>query len=144
MDLFFIFEHLCFENLIKNLQLDLKYEISQEQKNKIRNDLIDNYNKKTYSLKDLGAAVRRYISRYLVGLTQNIDIENTRPLYFELSRQELWEEKVWKLDCDLEEELKRHIGNLKLQVSQAYKFYELIGNDDKKDIEFLNEENEQM
>ena len=143
MDLFFIFEHLCFEDLIKNLQLDLKYEISQEQKDKIKNDLIDNYNKKTYSLKDLGAAVRRYISRYLVGLTQNIDIENTRQLYFELSRQELWEEKVLKLDCDLEEELKRHIGNLKLQVSQAYKFYELIGNDDKKDIEFLNEENEQ-
>ena len=141
MHIYFILEHLCFDELCKSLQNDLKLEINEETRNMIINELIKNYKNRIYSLKDLGAAVRRYISRYLVGFTEIIDIENTRALDFELSRQELWEKRVWGKDCDLVDILKRHIGDFKLQVSQAYKFYELIGNEDKEEVQFLNDDN---
>ena len=140
MNLFFIIEHLCFDDLCQNLQLDLKCEIPQEQKETIINKLLKKYDKKLYTLKDLAAAVRRYISRYLVGFTQTNDVEITKKLSDYLSRQDLWEEKVWGQDCDLIDEISRHIGGLQIQISQAYKFYEIIGEEDMKEIEFLNEE----
>ena len=142
MNLFFIIEHLCFDDLCQNLQLDLKCEIPQEQKEMIKKKLLKNYDKKLYTLKDLAAAVRRYISRYLVGFTQTNDVEITKKLSEYLSRQDLWEEKVWGQDCDLMDEISRHIGGLQIQISQAYKFYELIGEEDMKEIEFLNEEDD--
>ena len=140
MNLFFIIEHLCFEDLCKNLQLDLKLEIPKEQKDLITQKLLKDYNKKLYTLKDLAAAVRRYISRYLVGFTQTSEAKNEGTLCEYLSRQDLWEERVWGQDCDLMDEINRHIEGLHLQISQAYKFYELIGEEDMKEIEFLNEE----
>ena len=141
MNLFFIFEHLCFDDLCQNLQVDLKCELERNQKEQIGSQLLKNYNKKLYTLKDLAAAVRRYISRYLVGFTQTSEVKNQEKLSFYLSRLDLWEEKVWGQDCDLTDEVTKHIENLNLQISQAYKFYELIGEEDRKEIEFLNEEN---
>ena len=140
MNLFFIFEHLCFDDLCQNLQVDLKCELERNQKEQIGSQLLKNYNKKLYTLKDLAAAVRRYISRYLVGFTQTSEVKNQEKLSFYLSRLDLWEEKVWGQDCDLTDEVTKHIENLNLQISQAYKFYELIGEEDRKEIEFLNEE----
>ena len=139
MDVFFIFEHLCFEDLSKTLQLDFKITIDENIKAQIIEKLIKNYNNETYSLKDLSAALRRYISRYLVGFTQTVDIDNTRSLYIELSRQELWEQKIWEKN-DLEDILKKNIGEFKLQAGHAYEFYKLIGEEDIKEIQFLNED----
>ena len=141
MDVFFIFEHLCFEDLSKTLQLDYKIEIDEKIKNEIIEKLIKNYNNEIYSLKDLSAALRRYISRYLVGFTQTVDIRNTRPLYMELSRQELWEKSICeKAKNDLEDILNNHIGIFKLEVKHAFEFYRLIGGEDMKEIQFLNED----
>ena len=139
MDVFFIFEHLCFEDLSKTLQLDLKITIDENIKNQITEKLIKNYNNKIYSLKDLSAALRRYITRYLSGFTQSVEIQNTRPLYYELSREELWNRKIWEKN-DLEDILNNHIGEFKLQVKHAFEFYRLIGGEDMKEIQFLNEE----
>ena len=139
MGLFFIFEHLCFEDLSKTLLGDLMTSIDKEKEEMIIRKLLKNYNNKSYTLKDLGAALRRYISRYLVGSTQIIDIQNTRSLPFELTRQELWEKKVWASECDLENEIKKQIGEFKLEVRHAFQLYKLIGGDDMKEIQFLYE-----
>jgi len=49
-----------------------------------------------YTIKDLGAAVRRFISRYLAGTMQELEIKEDRLLYEELSREDLWDEKISK------------------------------------------------
>ena len=139
MDVFFIFEHLCFDDLSKTLQLDFKITIDENIKSKIIEKLIKNYNNEAFSLKDLSAALRRYISRYLVGFTQTVDIDNTRSLYYELFREELWEQKIWEKN-NLEDILKKQIGEFKLLVGHAYEFYKLIGEEDMKEIQFLNED----
>ena len=133
MNLFFFFEHLCFEDLVDTLQDEYKKEITEDKKNEIINQLIKNYDNKLYTLKDLGAALRRFISRYLVGRLQTTDVNEERDLSFELSREDLWEEKIGK-DDNLMEEVTKQLGNFKLTVGQAYAFYELIGEQDKKSL----------
>ena len=68
------------------------------------------------------------------------DIKIDRELAFELSRGDLWDEKIRKNE-NLSEIIENQISELKLTVDQAYEFYELIENDDKKLIEIFNENN---
>ena len=116
-----------------------KKQISSEVQNQILNKL---NNEKDifilYSKKDLAASVRRFISRYLIGKTQTIDLKEDRDLVFELSREDLWEEKIRKND-NLLDIIEKQIKEFKLTICQAYSFYELIGNDDKKSIQAINE-----
>jgi hypothetical protein len=141
MNLFFFIEHLCFEDLIKTLQKEYKEEIPENLKNKIKEKLI---NKRQdfdlYTIKELGAAVRRFISRYLCGKSQVIDIKEDRDLSFELSREDLWEEKIAKLD-DLMGIVHNQLGEFKLKVGQAYSFYKLIEEEDNSSILLLNDKN---
>ena len=135
MNLFFFFEHLCFEDLAETLQNEYKKEIPEDLKDKIRNKLLkkeEDPNAK-YTIKDLGAAVRRLISRYLAGRLEVTDINEDRDLGFELSREDLWEEKIAKLD-DLMDLIGAQLYEFKLKVGQAYAFYNLIGEEDRKSI----------
>ena len=138
MNLFFFIEHLCFDDLIKTLQNEYKEEIPDNLKIKIKDKLI---NKKEdfdlYSIKDLAAAVRRFISRYLCGKSQVTDIKEDRDLSFELSREDLWEEKISKLD-DLMGIVHNQLGEFRLKVGQAYSFYKLIEEDDNNSIILMN------
>ena len=138
MNLFFYFEHLCYEELIKNLQNEYKKEISNDTKINIINKLIKNKTERfpLYNIKDLGAAVRRFISRYLVGKLQINDIKEDRDLAFELSREDLWEKKISESE-GLNNAIKEQISIFKLNVDQAYAFYELIGEEDKRSIDIF-------
>ena len=99
MNIYFFIEHLCFEDLCENFQPDFKIIISYETVEKIRKKLLNGINKenKFYSIKNLAAALRRFITRYLVGNRQDIEIDQKRELYYELTRLDLWEEKFRKL-----------------------------------------------
>jgi hypothetical protein len=111
--------------------------LDEDKKKEIIDKLIKNYNNKLYTLKDLGAAVRRFISRYLAGRLQTTDINEDRELSFYLCREDLWEEKIGK-DDNLMDEVTKQLGNFKLNVGQAYAFYELIGEQDKKSLILSN------
>jgi hypothetical protein len=136
MNLFFFFEHLCFEDLAETVQLEYKKPISNDIKEKIREKLIKNYKNDTYSLKDLGAAVRRFISRYLAGKLQTTEIDEKLELPFQLSRMELWEEKIGSNE-DLGIIIGMQLNEFKLTIANTYDFYELIGDEDKKSISSL-------
>ena len=133
MNLFFYFEHLCFEDLADTLQNEYKKPISDDIKNAIINKLLKNYNNNLFTLRDLGAAVRRFISRYLAGNLQTTDVGEDRALSFELSREDLWEEKIGKEDA-LIENIDELLHDFNLNVGQAYAFYQLIGEEDKNAI----------
>ena len=133
MNLFFFFEHLCFEDLAETVQPEYKKEISEEVKNSITNKLIKNYKNELYTLKDLGAAVRRFISRYLAGKLQTTEIGEGLELPYQLSRPDLWEEKIGN-DDNLGGQLFMQLSEFKLTVAETYSFYELIGGEDKKSI----------
>ena len=138
MHLLFIFEHLCFNELSKNIQEDFKLEIQKKTKKLIEKNLIKNYNIKLFSIKDLGAAVRRYISRYLIGITERTEMDNYRKLGVELTRDELWDNKIINID-NFEEIVLDKLKEYNLTAGQAFQFYELIGNEDKNEIKYLDE-----
>ena len=131
MNLFFFFEHLCFEDLAETLQPEYRQPIDAKLKEKIIEKLIKK--KDEFNLipnKDLGAATRRLISRYLAGKLQVTDITENRDLSYELTRAELWEEKIGQLE-DLIEQITGRIFEFKLTVGQAYEFYNIIGDEDR-------------
>ena len=142
MNIYNIFEHLCYNELLGYLQMEYQNELFFKQQKNIINLLLNNENDNyyLYSKNDLAAAVRRFISRYLVGKVLTTDIKIDRELAFELSRGDLWDEKIRKND-NLSEIIENQISELKLTVDQAYEFYELIGKEDKKLIEIFNENN---
>ena len=108
-------------------------KISKELKDKIVKNLLNKKDSNDkITVKDLAASTRRLISRYLTSKIS--DIDEKRDFAFELNREELWEENIKKLD-DFEELLMEKMKDIKLVVGQAYEFYNLIGDEDKK-IEF--------
>ena len=138
MNIFFYIEHLCFSTLCETLQPEYKKSINDETKEKIKKKLFNEENQ-NYSIKDLAAALRRFISRYLAGTRQEVEIDEKRVLYFELTRLDLWEEKFGKLD-NLEELIANQLEEFQLKVGQAFALYEIIGEEDKnyiKEIEDL-------
>ena len=131
MDIFFFIEYLCFNDLIESLQNEYRVQIPFEKIQLIREKLFGQKNPyDKYSLGDLAAAVRRFITRYLVGKRQDIDIAETRDLSFELTRNDLWSEKIAKLD-NLEELISIQLSEFNLKVGQAYAFYQIIAEEDK-------------
>ena len=134
MSLFFFIEHLCFEDLADTLQLEYRKEIPEDLKISITNKLLKEKNPKDkITIKDIGAATRRLISRYLAGKSQVNDVKEDSDLAYYLTRIDLWEEKIANLE-DLEDIITSKLYEFKLQVGQAYAFYNLIGEEDKNSI----------
>ena len=134
MNIFFFIEHLCFYDLIESLQPEYRMEISDEIIKEIKAKLIldkNPYKNYKYTVSDLAAAVRRFISRYLVGKRQ-IDIDEKMDLIFDLSRADLWDEKIGKLE-NLEDLLGNQLNEFGLKVGHAFAFYQLIEEEDKID-----------
>ena len=130
MNIFCIFEHLCFNDLVTTLKYEYKALIPENIKSKITNELI--YKKNPLDIipiKNLASATRRLISRYLTGRMETTYISEKRELAYELIRAELWEENIRKLN-NLEELIEK-LSEFKLTVGQAYEFYKIIGDDDK-------------
>ena len=135
MNIFFYFEHLCFDDLTKTLQQEYKAKINKETENKIKVQLLANPLKEDkLFIKDLSAALRRFISRYLAGMSQTTDINENTPLEYQLIRNDLWEEKYGKMN-NLDELISKKISSFNLKVGQGFEFYNLIGEEDKKEIQ---------
>ena len=137
MNVFFFFEHLCFEDLAETLQLEYREKIPEELKKQIEDKLLkkEKNPEDKYTIKDLGAATRRFISRYLAGKLEVTDIKEDRELAYELTREELWEERIAKIE-GLGEDIGWKLNDFHLRVGQAYEFYNLIGEEDRNALIF--------
>jgi hypothetical protein len=133
INIFLYFEHLCYEDLAKTLPDEYKVDIPEETKNAIRKKLLAKELDSKIKINDLAAATRRYISRYLVGKLQFSEIQEDRELAFDLTREELWDLELAKLD-DLMDIVTNLLFEFKLQVRHAYALYNLIGDKDKNSI----------
>ena len=138
MNLFFFFEHLCFEDLVETLQPEYKALIPEDLKSKIIERLLKQENKKDLiNNKNLAAATRRLISRYLAGNLQVTDYKESNDFPYYLDRSELWEEKIGKLN-NLMDLINRKMEGLNLTLGQAYEFYKIIGEEDRNAIKINN------
>ena len=143
MNLFFLFEHLCFEDLCLNLPDIYKVKLTNENEidEKLK-ALGDNINDKI-TMAQFGAAVRRFISRYLVGKKQKGNIIPNASLSQYLKKPELWEEKIAKLQ-NLGELVSDFINKFNIKVEQSYEFYMKIKEKDEQEISSFLKENEEI
>ena len=115
----------------KDIDENIKKDISNKIQERLENKEI-NYNQ-IFSIKNFAIAIRRLISRYLVGSGELNDIKPESELYFELSREDLWNEQLKNID-NLNEKIYGIIGDWKLKVNEAFCLYKLIVNDNKNEI----------
>ena len=122
--------------LAETLQKEYRAPIDKDIKDKIIEKFIKkNVPKDPISIKNLGTAVRRLISRYLAGKLETTDIKEDRILAYDLSREEFWEEKIGKLE-NLIDLLDQKFKDFQLTVGQAYEFYQIIGDEDRNTLNF--------
>jgi hypothetical protein len=137
MNLFLLFEHLCFNDLCLDLPDIYKVQINEETQKKIE-ELKNNKLDENITLKELGAALRRFISRYLTGKKQKSDISPKNSMIIYLNKTNLWDEKTAKLD-NLGEIISNLLFDLNLNVDQSFNFYNLIKEKDEEEIKFYEE-----
>ena len=139
MNLYFFFEHLCFEDLAETLQPEYRAKIPEEVKNKIITKLIKQKKEKDQiPIKSLAAAARRLISRSLAGKREETDVKEDNVLSQYLIKRELWEEKIGKLE-NLDDLIAEKIYEFKLTIGQAYEFYNIIGEEDRNTLNTTNQ-----
>ena len=137
MNVFLLFEHLCFNDLCNYLEEEYKSELDSKNKDKIIQLLNKNKINDSITIKDLAAALRRFISRYLVGKNKKIgDLKEESSLINKLDNPELWNEKLGKLPS-LKSLISDTLKDVNLTVGQSYNFYELIKEQDEEEIKNL-------
>ena len=96
--------------------------------NKIKN--IKNLFKriKSFSKREFVEACRKLIARYLVGIRNDMDINENNELHVHLTRRDLWPVAKWKNEDAIIDDLKL-IGNEGILVAQCYDLYKNIGGD---------------
>ena len=130
MNVYFFIEHLCYDELINTLNQEYREEIPNDLKIKIKEKLLkSNEENEIIKVNQIAAAVRRYMSRYLVGKRDDVELNEKRELIYDLSRIDLWEEKIGKLE-NLDELLSSKLYEFKIKIGQVYEFYKLIADKD--------------
>ena len=137
MNLFLLFEHLCFNDLCLDLPDTFKVQIDEETQKKIEE--LKNKFDENVTIKEFGAALRRFISRYLIGKKQKSNIDPKNPIINYLNKTNLWDEKTSKLE-NLEEIISKLLFDLKLNVDESFEFYNLIKKKDEEEISKFYEE----
>ena len=89
----------------------------------------------------MGAATRRFISRYLVGKKQKTDIDPKSMLIAQLKRNDLWDNSIENLD-NLLNLFSNLIDEIKLNVGQCFNFYEIIKEKDEEETFNGEEDND--
>jgi hypothetical protein len=126
INIFFYTEHLYFNKMKNNIPNEYKFAIDDQIIKDIKEQLEKKEEVGELSWKDLAGAVRRFISRYLIGYKQIKD-----KLEFHLVKIDLWKQELRNLD-NLNQLIMEKIKRFNLTVEQTFSFYELIENKDEK------------
>ena len=131
IDIFLFIEYLCFEIFSKNIEEDYKIIID----NNIRNKINDNKNK-FMNIKELAAALRRFISRLLYRIKNKDDLSPEGKLEIQLKRIDLWDKKY--RNPEIIAKIVKQISEFDLTVGQSFELYQLIKSEDENEVERPN------
>ena len=131
---FLFMEHICYEHLVKNIDIKFQSTLDKGQKEKIKAYFNLEHKDQVITKKEIASAVRRFITRYLLNdnIKQNIDANLS--LYKCLERKYLWKNKIFaKIGNEFNDLIKKYLGGFQftLQVRHAKEFYDLIGEEEK-------------
>ena len=136
MNVFNIFEIICWDKIKDNLSESYLMEMKEKSKKTIdtffKNEIKDNIkkdnNQRLISKRALATAIRRFVSRYLSGKRGENEIHEKNKLMFYLSKQELWDEYGFIDNEEFEVELSMILED-EVLVGHAVNLYEYLGED---------------
>ena len=142
-------ERLCYNQIEENVVVDFLIDISQEKK-----EIIENYYKELppnsiITRKVLADAVRKFVSRFLTGKRQEMDLNGEGDLFLFIPyKDELWPKNLTndnRFDIELEAIKDKFNSKEKIQVNQAVKLYRVLIPEEKisEDQEAENNEKKQ-
>ena len=137
ISIFEYFEELCWEDIKKNIPEDFKIQLDNPTKTKILDYFENNNgnNKMIITKNDLADAIRKNISRYIVGTRQDSDLKPEVELKLYISKYELWPKII--RDNDLFDNEITKIFETIIFVGQSLDLYNILidNNNDNKIIE---------
>ena len=141
LSIFKLFEHFCWKEMKENINLQYKEKIDDNKKKEIIS-YFKEYNKfkdKLISKRDLAGALRRFISRYLVGKRSDTEVDEKQKLIKQIIRNDLWELYIIQNENKFQVEI--YSLTFDLNVNQAFEYYEILGEDELniKDIDLIEE-----
>ena len=123
-DVFSLVELLCYDLISKNLKDDYKINLDNSTIEKINNYFKNGYQKKIEKI-NLASACRKLISRYLISLRSDNDINPENLLSLYLVKPDLWDLDIMKEPDIFESEL-NEISEFKIKVKHAFKLCILL------------------
>ena len=132
VEIFLYFEHLYFglyyykhENeFMKNMN-NIDLELLNELDDEFKNEFIK--------------ALRRYITRYLIG-NRNIDNIKNENLIKEFYKSDLWGINYMKQFEEVKNKLDTYLKNINIKIDKAFGLYELFGEKDKETMKSLKDD----
>ena len=137
ISIFLFIEHLYLSYIENTIDEKYKVKIDENIKNVITNKLIKN---KYEYIKELAAAVRRFITRIIFYVKNKDELSPEKNLIIELRRFSLWDKKL--RNEEIIEKILTTIIEFNLTVGQSYEFYQIIKEEDEKEIILENNEHE--
>ena len=125
IDCYEYIEFLNYDKILDNVSKNISIKLDEIQINKL-NEHFNSKEKYLISKKDLGNAVRKFISRFLVGERFNKIESNI--FTFIKEKNELWDEEIKSVEN--EEQFKKEIDKLdsiNILINQSVDFYEKLG-----------------
>ena len=141
-EIFSYIELLCFKPILYNLREHYKMKINEN----VAENIIKSFEDKKFKIITkitLASACRKFISRYLVGLREDIDFNENNRLDLYLYFEEFWDKKQWEQNSDIIESDLQILSENKITLGQCLELYYLLGGDESeiyKDIIIKNED----
>ena len=130
VSIFEIFEGLCWNEIKKNIPIDYQLEVPEETKKYILQyfDKIDRMNEdKLINKKLFTTSLRRLISRYLAGSSEEVDIKSNSSLKLYLGKEDLWNKQITEND-KFEEEIYEFCKD-DILIGHCWDIYNLLDGD---------------
>ena len=145
IDFYNLFEHLCWDEIKVKINNEYKKLLGDEEKLKIKKYFDNLGNNCIINKLNLSTAIRRFISKYLSGLTQDSEYNEKNLLMPQLKRDNLWDYS-FTAHPYFENEIDKINKEFNITIGNAFDLYELLGGDEsiltsiKKSIKIENPE----
>ena len=126
VSIFEYFEGLCWLDIKKNILEDYQLILTEKAQNYIL-DYFENNQDKLIDKKNFAFALRRLISRTLVGTRQDIEIKSEAKLKLYIYRQDLWNKEI--IENELFDKEIDEIFKVEILIGQSMKLHDLLDGD---------------
>ena len=144
IDIYEYIELISYDQIIDNVNEFYKKEISEDEKNKIKNyfEQIKTDDSKIIQIDVLSNAVRKFISRFLSGKREDTEYKEQEPLLqFIEYKEEIWDKEIFN-DDKFNDEIEGIMKYFIVHTSQSVEFYAFLNKNNNSFIynANLNEE----